>query len=278
MYNNFRPRTFSYLPPAVKNLLIINGLFFLATIAFDEALKINLSKVLGLHYWTSPDFRIWQPLTHMFMHGDIGHIFSNMFAMWMFGTAIENIWGPKRFIFFYIFTALGAALLHQTVTGIEIYRIQSSIDAFTTNTTIDNFANTLRIAGLQAKNTTLIAHLQSIYPNGIISQPEAGKLTGQLMGIVSSKLSIPTVGASGAVFGILTAFALYFPNTELFMLFVPFPIKAKYLVIMYAILELYLGVQNNPGDSVAHFAHLGGALFGFLIVKFWNKSNRKSFY
>lgn len=278
MYNNFRPRAFSYLPPAVKNLLIINGLFFLATMSFDAAFKIDLGKVLGLHYWTSPDFRIWQPITHMFMHADFGHIISNMFAMWMFGTAIENVWGPKRFIFFYIFTALGAAVLHQTVNGIEIFRIQNAIEAFTTSTTIDNFVRTLNLAGLEVKNTTLIAHLQSIYPDGVITQPEAGRLTNQLMGIVSSKLTFYSVGASGAVFGILTAFALYFPNTELFLLFIPFPIKAKYFVIMYAILELYLGVQNNPNDSVAHFAHLGGALVGFLVVKFWNKSNRKTLY
>jgi membrane associated rhomboid family serine protease len=279
-YRNFRPTGlggFKFLPPAVKNLLIVNGLFFLATVVFDESVRISLIDILGLHYWTSPEFEIYQVVSHMFMHGGPMHLFSNMFALWMFGTALENVWGPKRMIFFYIFTALGAAFLHQTVLGIEYFQINSAFDAFKDSPTVENLVNTMNAIGAKV-NTTYITYLESNYNKGVISAQEAANVSNQITGLINERLSIPTVGASGAVFGILIAFALYYPNTELFLLFLPIPIKAKYFVGIYAVMELYLGIQNNPGDNIAHFAHLGGALFGYILVKYWNKNNRKSFY
>lgn len=273
---NFR-NPISFLPPAIKNLLIVNGLFFLATVVFDASLQINLIDVLGLHYWTSPEFQIYQVASHMFMHGGFYHLFSNMFALWMFGTALERIWGPKRFIFFYIFTALGAAFLHQTVLGFEYFRINEAFDAFKNSPTIENLNATLNALGAKA-NTTYIAQLKSIYKDGVIGARELGEASQQITALINQKLSVPTVGASGAVFGILIAFALYYPNTEIFLLFLPIPVKAKYFVGIYAAMELYLGIQANPGDNIAHFAHLGGALFGYILVKYWNKNNRKSFY
>lgn len=277
-YYNYRPSPFSNIPLAVKNLLIINGLFFLATMVFDASFRVNLIDVLGLHYWTSSEFKPHQIITHMFMHADFGHLFSNMFALWMFGATLEHRWGPKRFIFFYLFTALGAAILHQTVTGIEIFRAQGAIDFFTANPTVDNFVAAIKAAGF-TPDTTYIGEMRSIFTSGVIeNKAEVAEFTQSLNALLVKKSNIPTVGASGAVFGVLIAFALYHPNTELFMFFIPFPIKAKYFVGFYAAMELYLGIQNNPGDSVAHFAHLGGALFGYILVKYWNKSNRNSFY
>lgn len=279
-YRNYRPSGlggFRFLPPAVKNLLIVNGLFFLASVVFEYSFQISLIKELGLHYWTSPDFEIYQVATHMFMHGGIAHLFFNMFALWMFGVILEQNWGAKRFVFFYVFTALGAAFLHQTVLAIEYYNINSAFDAFKDSPTVENLVSTLKAIGADI-NTTYVDKLKSIYSEGTISASDVASFNYQINTLIDGKLSVPTVGASGAVFGILIAFALYYPNTELYLLFLPIPIKAKYFVGIYAAMELYLGIQNNPGDNIAHFAHLGGALFGFILVKYWNKNNRKSFY
>ncbi|MBF25463.1 MAG: rhomboid family intramembrane serine protease [Flavobacteriales bacterium] len=217
--NNFRPRRFNILPPIVKNLLIINGLLFLATITLMSQ-GINLKSILGLHHWQSPDFETWQIISHMFMHGDFTHLFFNMFAVWMFGAQLENLWGSKRFLNYYLMTGLGAAILHFSI--FHFFELPSY------NNDIQNI--------LIIKHTVL--------------------------------------GASGCLFGLLIAFGLLFPNTLLFFLFIPFPIKAKYFVIIYGIAELYYGLQNNPNDNIAHFAHLGGMLFGFLIIKYWQWNNK----
>ena len=225
MYN-YRPSGFKILPDVVKNLLIINGLFFLATIAAAN-FEVDLIRLLGLYYIESEYFQPYQIISHMFMHGGPLHIFSNMFALWMFGSRLENFWGPKRFLFFYFFTGLGAALIHSTVTYLEIAQLQNSL--------------------------TDPMYLQQVK-------------------------NIPTVGASGAVFGVLLAFGMIFPNTQLMLLFPPIPIKAKYFVFFYAIFELYAGISSIQGGSnIAHFAHLGGMLFGFILIKYWNRS-RKNFF
>ena len=280
-YRNFRPTGlggFKFLPPAVKNLLIVNGLFFLATEVFRESVSIDLRNILGLRYWSSDKFELYQIVSHMFMHGDFYHLLSNMFALWIFGTALENVWGPKRMIFFYIFTALGAAFLHQTVLGIEFFSLKNSIEAFSDAPTIENLQSTIQKVSSSMK-PTFLEYLKSIYTDGVISDGEQqNALTVFNKFYKESVTEHSVVGASGAVFGILIAFALYYPNTELFLLFLPIPIKAKYFVGIYAAMELYLGIQNNPGDNIAHFAHLGGALFGYILVKYWNKNNRKSFY
>lgn len=229
MYQQVRP---SILPTVVKNLLIINGLFFLATLVFEKQFGINLSFKLGLYYPASESFRPYQLVTHFFMHGSFMHLLSNMFALWMFGSNIENVWGPKRFLFFYFFTAFGAALLHMAVNFFLLYQIS--------------------LAGAGISPDQFYAQ-QIIY-------------------------GVPVVGASGAVFGVLLAFGMMFPNTELLMLFFPVPIKAKYFVALYGLMELYLGFENMQGDNIAHFAHLGGMLFGFILIKIWNKKNRRTLY
>ena len=231
----FRPTSFSQLPEIIKNLLIINGLLFFATITLDN-FGIDLTKSLALHQFQSPNFRPHQLITHFFMHGDFTHLFFNMFAIWMFGKTLKNIWGAKRFLTFYIITALGAAAIHIFVIQYQIFQLAESSEM-------------LELAKKGLYNTSNINSLR-----------------------LTQLVSTPTVGASGARFGILLAFGMLFPNTLLYIYFA-IPIKVKYFVIIYGALELYAGISNNPADNVAHFAHLGGMLFGYLLLKYWQKNN-----
>ena len=236
----YKPSSFSQLPEIVKNLLIINGLFFFATISLQK-LGIDLVKIFGLHQFQSEDFRPYQLVTHFFMHGSLTHLFFNMFALWMFGKVLENIWGAKRFLIYYIVTALGAAIIHLMVTQFQIIEISSQ------------FPQLLDLA------------IEGKYNPNISSSKRLTQL-----------VLTPTVGASGAVFGLLLAFGMLFPNTLLYVYFA-IPIKAKYFVMVYGALELYSGLSNKPADNVAHFAHLGGMLFGYILIKYWKK-NSSSFY
>lgn len=232
------------IPPVVKNLLIINGIFFLAKLVLGN--QINLNDLLGAHYFDSPKFQVWQPITYMFMHGDFMHLFFNMFGLFMFGGILEQKWGPKRFINFYLITGLGALALQWLVQGIEIYQITGS------------FLN---------KDAAFLEMLtKGQYDTTVYSANQAATLY--------SNYSFPMVGASGAVFGIMTAFAVLYPNVELMLMFIPFPVKAKYFIPIYIVIELFLGVARIPGDSIAHFAHLGGALIGFILVKLWKDKDR----
>ncbi len=242
----YRPSSFSQLPEIVKNLLIINGLFFLATISL-ESYGINFTKWFALHQFQSQDFMPHQLITHLFMHGNFTHLLFNMFALWMFGKTLENVWGGKRFLTYYMITGIGAAFVHLAVSQYEILSLQSQISP-------NELSNLLENGG------GLLANFQNYsYP---------------LMGKLNLLINAPTVGASGAVFGILLAFGMLFPNTLLYIYFA-IPIKAKYFVIIYGIMELYAGISNNPADNVAHFAHLGGMLFGFILLKYWQKNNTK---
>lgn len=229
----YRRSDYGLVPPVVKNLLIINVLFFLAKYFF-ETRGVALEGYLGMFYFDSPYFKPWQILTHMFMHANLMHLFFNMFAVWMFGSKLEVVWGPKRFLFFYFVTGLGAALMHQAWNAFELNNLIGTITPFTSN-------------------MNLSVSVENI-------------------------LYTPVVGASGALFGVLGGFAMLFPNTELMLIFFPVPIKAKYFVAFYGIAELYMGVANNAGDNMAHFAHLGGLIVGLLLVHYWNKTNRNSFF
>ena len=245
----FRPARFSYLPEVVKNLLIINALFFLAKVVLQSNFGLNLDQYLGLHSWQSPDFRPHQFVTHIFMHGNFSHILFNMFALWMFGNQLENIWGGKRFLIYYMLTGLGAAVLHLLV-------------------------NQFQISSLEAQMS--VEQINSVVADGYIALQNGQNFVNPLMNKLNLLYHIPTVGASGAVFGLLLAFGMLFPNTLIYLYFA-IPIKAKYFVAGYGILELWLGLQNNPGDNVAHFAHLGGMLFGYFLIKYWRK-NSQHFY
>ncbi|MGB6037843.1 MAG: rhomboid family intramembrane serine protease [Cryomorphaceae bacterium] len=241
---------FGNMPEVVKNLLIINGLFFLATIAMQPQ-GLDLSRILGAFYWDSEHFRPWQIITHMFMHGSFMHIFFNMFALWMFGTAIERIWGAKRFLIYYLITGFGAFILHYAVVAFQVQQLIPEVSP---------------------------EMLQDIKVNGLDVLMQNKNYTDPTFAKLNLLYNIPVVGASGAVFGILLAFGMMFPNTKLMLIFFPVPIKAKYFVMGYGAIELYSGIANNPGDNVAHFAHLGGMLFGFILIKYWNRNKGNSSY
>ena len=228
------------IPPVVKNLLIINVIFYIAMMMFGGPFMTSL---LGVHYFDSPDFRIWQVITYMFMHSyqSLFHIMFNMFALYSFGTALEYVMGSKRFLNFYLLTGLGALALQLMVQAYEVYSITGSI--------------------VNDGSYIIDSAKRTISFSAEMDEQQASKL----LGIYLSSM----VGASGAIFGLLIAFGMLFPNMELMIMFIPVPIKAKYIIPAYILLELFLGVKQIEGDSIAHYAHLGGALFGFILVKLW---------
>lgn len=271
--NDYRPGGFSILPLIVKNLLIINGLFFVATIVFQNSLQIDLKDYLALYYPSSENFRPYQLITHLFMHGNFMHLFSNMFALWMFGAVIENYYGPQKFLTYYIVTGLGAALLHTFVNYIEISQLQNAANVFLSNPTPGTFESFV-LNEVPSVYRSSFSELMSLW----INNPDSIAFKDNAIGIVNElirvKENIPTVGASGAVFGVLLAFGMIAPNAMIYIFFF-LPMKAKYFVILYGLFELYNGLQNNPGDNVAHFAHLGGMLFGFLLIKYWRRKENR---
>jgi membrane associated rhomboid family serine protease len=268
----YRP-IFKDTPVVVKNLIIINALMLLATFVLQKA-GIDLTEKLGLHYPGSDKFRLYQIITHMFMHGGIAHLFFNMFALWMFGRILENVWGPRRFLIYYFVTGLGAVALHTFVNYLEISSMQHAMVAFS-NTPAPEILEKFVGKYLANPSQQLLNFISNWYddPNNVAFASEGQKVMDQVLRL---KMDIPTVGASGAVFGVLLAFGMLFPNTQLMLLFPPIPIKAKYFVIAYGVIELYFGLTNS-GGNIAHFAHLGGMLFGFFLIKYWNKTT-KTFY
>jgi len=239
------------LTDTVKHLLIINVIFFVATLTLGDA----VFDLFALHYPSNPKFQFWQPLTHMFMHGDLGHIFFNMFALYMFGIPIEQMWGRNKFIFFYLSTGFGAAALQ---LGLYYYQISEITE--------------LLISGGQTGNqiTTFFETRDISY--SLIEQIGREKLLSVL-----SAFNSVMVGASGALYGILVAFAFLFPNARLMLLFPPIPIKAKVLVPFLILGDLFFGFTSYSIGPIAHFAHLGGMIFGFILIKYW-KQDRNTFY
>lgn len=271
--NNYRPQGFSLLPTIVKNLLIINGLFFLMTVVIQNTFQKDLSDWLALYYPGAPEFKAYQFVTHLFMHGNFMHLFSNMFALWMFGSALENIWGPKKFLTYYIITGLGAAVLHTLVIYVEMSSLQAAANQFFANPSNKAFEHFVLNSVPQQFQPVFVELMNSwnSNPASIELQQNAIAFANELIQV---KQSVPTVGASGAVFGVLLAFGMMFPNAMIYVFFF-LPMKAKYFVMLYGVFELYSGIQNNPGDNVAHFAHLGGMLFGFILIKYWRKKNNR---
>jgi len=231
MENQFRPQGFSILPVVVKNLLIINGVFFLATISMEYVWHIDLAQYLGLHYIGASDFKPYQFVTYMFMHANFAHLFFNMFALWMFGNAIENAWGSKRFLIYYMVCGIGAGIAQEIVQYIQV------------STTLQGY-DSVRIAA-----------------NQIVSMADYLNM-------------MTTVGASGAVYGILLAFGMTWPNSRIYIYFA-IPIKAKWFVIIYGLIELFSGFRGV--DNVAHFAHLGGMVFGLILILYWRRDEFKWF-
>ncbi|MBI9068885.1 MAG: rhomboid family intramembrane serine protease [Salinivirgaceae bacterium] len=236
---------------------------------------IDLGRYLALHNVQSPYFKPYQFVTHMFMHGSITHIFFNMFALFMFGRMLEMVWEGKRFLIYYFVTGLGAAALHSIVNYLSLQEIHSQIVAFNNTPSPELLLEFIRdhLPNATAQVNEFVTSY-SINSNDSSYANEASALMNK---IYELHLNIPTVGASGAVFGVLLAFGMLFPNLQLRLLFPPIPIRAKYFVIFYGAAELYAAVMQQPGDNVAHFAHLGGMVFGFLLIIYWNKKGIGNF-
>lgn len=230
----------------VKHLLIINCIFFLASIIVGE----SMYDFFALHFPDSPKFEYWQIITHMFMHGDFSHILFNMIGLWMFGTPMEQMWGKNKFIFYYLSTGLGAALLQITIYYYQVNQV-------------NEFFSDLNL------NSSIISefYLSSRLPADIINNIDI-----EILKRAFSSYNSVLVGASGALYGVLVAFAMSFPNTQLMLLFPPIPIKAKYLVPILIFADLFFGFSSYSIGPIAHFAHLGGALTGFLMLYYWKKN------
>lgn len=249
---------FSFLnnvPAVTKNILIINVLMYIINlVCFNKG--IDLGNILGAHYINSPLFQPYQIVTHFFMHSpeSIFHILFNMFALVMFGSLLEKMWGPKRFFIFYVSSAIGAFALYNVIGFYDIMQLKKALVYYGYDLSLINEnIREMRYFGDLAAFDNQYSYIYAQY----------------------SYTSM--VGASGAVFGIMAGFAYLFPNTELMLMFIPFPIKAKYLIGGYFLIELYLSFQNIQGDSVAHLAHVGGAIVGFILVFVWNRT-KKTFY
>ncbi len=281
----YRPMGFRVLPPVVKNLLIINGLFFLATFAFETAFKIDLIDQLGLHYIGADKFNPVQFVTYMFLHANFTHILFNMFALWMFGYMLENIWGAKRFLAYYFVTGLGAALIHYITIYINIKPALDLMNAFLANPeweTLNQLIEGHRFQINQYSGDIYFAlqnldqSLNQLYlnPNNYAALQSVVEFVGEYKAYFLNQPNV--VGASGAVFGILLAFGMMFPNAVIYLYFA-IPIKAKWFVILYGGLELYLGISRS-GGNVAHFAHLGGMIFGYFLLMYWRHKDKPRFF
>lgn len=255
------------MTPMVRNILIINVVVFIAFGMFGG------SNQFLLYDFRSPNFRIYQLFTHMFMHANWLHLFSNMFSLFIFGPMLEYRWGENRFLLFYLITGLGASLLFTGVRAYEFNQLRTDTEYYISAPTPINFLE------FQDK------HLEGRYKEvaeAFRKEPDNAGLTDGTIDLAKRVYNeiiknSSMQGASGAVFGILMAFGMLFPNTELMLLFFPFPIKAKYFVMLYGAYEIYAGVQRMPGDNVAHYAHLGGMLFAYILLKVWEK-DRTHFY
>jgi membrane associated rhomboid family serine protease len=234
------------LPPVVKNLIFINAIMLIANFVVQSVYGIELNSYLGLYFPKSDLFQPIQVITHMFMHGNFWHLFFNMFALYMFGGILESVWGPKRFFIYYMVCGLGAAFIHESVIAFQYNKIITSITP---------------------------EQLQMVMDSGREYFSQGQVFADETMKNLQILLNTPTVGASGAIFGVLLAFGVLFPNTQLMLLIPPIPIKAKYFVLGYGAIELYLAL-TQPGSNIAHAAHLGGMLFGYILIRIWRKTTR----
>jgi len=230
-FNNYG-NSFQRTTPVVLNLIIINVLVYFAQMAFGGDSQLNqVNDLFALHHYKSEYFRPYQVVTYMFMHGGFFHLLFNMFALWMFGTNVERVWGPKRFLIFYLICGLGSAFAQMGSYAFDFWDID---------------------------HAEIGVDLYNQYQ------------TAMQLGC--------TVGASGAIMGVLAAFGYLFPNTQLIIFPIPIPIKAKWAIMGIIALDVFGGISRIPGDHIAHFAHIGGALIGLLIVWTWNRTNKKTFY
>lgn len=240
-YNEYRPGGFGYLPVVTKNIILINVVLFLATVVLRQSMGIDLNDHLSLHHHLAPNFKPHQFITYIFMHANLTHIFFNMFGVFIFGQMLEQVWGPKRYLIFYLLTGLGAAIVQYIIMNAEVQDELLKYNYF-----IDS-----------------------------PSTPTADKiaLIEQKFMYLNMKVIL---GASGSLFGLLGGFGMLFPNRYIYLYFL-FPVKAKWLVIGYGLMEVFSGLRNDPMDNVAHYAHIGGLVVGVIIVLIWRR-DRSRFY
>lgn len=255
-FQSQQPR-FSAFPPVIKNLLIANILAFIATYVLQSQ-GYDLVEHFGLHYFESSNFHWYQLITSMFLHGGFLHIALNMYGLWLFGQMIENYYGSSRFLIFYAICGIGSGIIQEASLYVYYHHVAKMVEIFSSEPSMPGFSVVV-----------------SKYFTGIGGYPQPTTID-EAKAVLASlyKFSIDnsnTIGASGAIFGVLTAFGIIYAEVPLFIMFIPIPIKAKYAIIGYCVFELYSGLADRAGDNVAHFAHLGGALFGAILVLSWRK-------
>ena len=257
------------LTPAAKNILILNGIIFIFTSNY-------IIESFGLRYIFSDNFQPYQFLTYMWIHAGFGHLFSNMFAVIVFAPILERVWGSRKFFIFYLITGVGAGVLYTGVNFVENFNLENKVLRYVSQPSPDAFRKLFLDEGKEYYNQVynFIEEEYSINPT---SSKNKDKSIQYAYDLLNAKTDIPMVGASGAVFGILLAFAMLFPNMQLMLLIPPIPIKAKYLVLVYGFYELWSEFNRMPGDNVAHLAHLGGMLIAYIILRYW-KNKYGSYY
>jgi len=264
----YRAPLFGNLPPVIKNLLIVNIVVFLIDMLLSNS-AFNMTDWFALHNFQSDKFKPIQLVTYMFMHGSITHIFFNMFALVMFGRILEQVWGGKRFFIYYFVTGIGAALCQMAVAYVSLSGLQAEIAAYITSPDPELLMRIVR--GHLDHPAPWVNDFLTAYSMAPDNQSYIQQGVQIANSIIHLHVDTPTVGASGAVFGVLLAFGVMFPNVQLMLLFPPIPIRAKWFVLGYGLLELMAVIVPQAGDNVAHFAHLGGMIFGFLLIRYWNK-------
>ncbi|WP_343633261.1 rhomboid family intramembrane serine protease [Fluviicola sp.] len=264
---------FGNIQPVTKNLLLLNIAMALLTAFFDSQGTIDLGSLLGAHYFNTPLFEPYQLVSHFFMHqsildpnGGFLHIFMNMYVLVVFGSFLERLWGPKRFFMLYVASALGAYLLYSGIGAFQVMELKRLIGD---EHIISGMNSILKEYG---RSEECIAALNRFLSDQNINDVQTAAIHSYL-----NKSFVPMVGASGAIFGLMAAFAILFPNTQLMLIFPPIPIKAKWLIGGYFLFEVYYSFQKNQGDHVAHLAHVGGAIVGAIIVLIWRRTG-KNFY
>lgn len=255
-----------HLTPAAKNILIINGIIFI--LSDFIGLRSYIIESFGMRYFHSENFQPYQILTYMWVHGGFGHLFSNMFSVLIFAPILERVWGSKKFLIYYLATGIGAGILYSGINYYENYSFEVKVKSYEQNPSPESFRK-LVLNNSSEYYSQLYDFIDSYEQNPSNSNDNLS--IAYANDLLKVKSDVPMVGASGAVFGILLAFAMLFPNMELMLLFFPIPVKAKYLVLVYGIYELWSEINRMPGDNVAHFAHLGGMLIGYLILKYWKR-------
>ncbi|WP_128330645.1 rhomboid family intramembrane serine protease [Apibacter sp. HY039] len=250
-----------YIPPVTKNLLILNTIFFIGKYLLGMY-GVDLDVIFGAFFPLSPNFHWYQVLSHMFMHAGLTHFFFNMFTLWMFGSAVEQALGAKKFLILYFVCGLGAFALFNLVNYFEFKQVYDSL--VEANVPLNEVS---KYSKLNFTSNNNIQEMGNQWLNTLPKNTDYAQASKFYLDLV-----VPMMGASGAIYGVLVAFGLMFPNTVLVLLFPPIPLKAKFFIPLMILFELYLGINQVQGDNIAHFAHLGGAVFGFFLTKHWIKN------